>query len=161
MPGRKRKYKTNADRQRAYRRRRKELVHFQSRSHDWSTPQGFFDELNAEFGFELDVCATSDSAKCARFFSPKEDGLHQRWQGVCWMNPPYGRAIGLWVKKAFDSSRDGATVVCLVPARTDTAWWHEYVLAFGEVRYLRGRIKFGGGENSAPFPSALVVFRPR
>jgi len=118
-----------------------------------------FRALNAEFGFGLDVCATAENAKCDRFFTPAEDGLAQKWEGVCWMNPPYGRAIGDWMKKAFESSREGATVVCLVPARTDTAWWHQFAVR-GEIEYLQGRIKFGNAKNSAPFPSAIVVFRP-
>ena len=134
-------------------------VHFRSQRHDWETPQFLFDGLNAEFGFELDVCATVENAKCKRYFSEEDDGLSQTWEGVCWMNPPYGREIGRWMRKAFGSARDGATVVCLVPARTDTAWWHKYA-ARGEIRYLRGRLKFNGAENSAPFPSAIVIFRP-
>jgi phage N-6-adenine-methyltransferase len=156
--GRPRIYKTNADRQRAYRRRQKRSVHFRSETDLWETPLDFFAELDAEFRFQLDVCAIAENAKCPRFFSPEEDGLTQTWTGICWMNPPYGRAIGAWIEKAWRSARDGATVVCLVPARTDTRWWHEYVMKASEVRYLRGRLKFGGEENSAPFPSALVVF---
>jgi len=81
------------------------------------------------------------------------------WDGVCWMNPPYGRTIGKWMRKAYESSLTGSTVVCLVPARTDTAWWHDYAIK-GEVRFLRGRLKFGGSANSAPFPNAVVIFRP-
>jgi phage N-6-adenine-methyltransferase len=107
----------------------------------------------------VDVCATPDKAKCERFYSPEIDGLAQEWRGTCWMNPPYGRVIGQWVKKAFESSRDGATVVCLLPARTDTAWWHDYCQR-GEVRFIRGRLKFVGATANAPFPSAVVVFRP-
>lgn len=134
-------------------------VHFSSATDLWATPQDTFNTLNAEFGFETDVCALPSNAKCARFFTPEIDGLTQDWGGVCWMNPPYGRAIGHWMRKAYESSQCGATVVCLVPARTDTAWWHDYA-AKGEVRFLRGRLKFGGAKNSAPFPSAIVVFRP-
>jgi phage N-6-adenine-methyltransferase len=162
MPlGRRRIYKTNADRQRAYRRRKKASVHFQSRRQDWSTPEKLFQSLHSEFSFTVDVCAEPANTKCPQFFSPEQDGLRQDWRGVCWMNPPYGRAIGAWGKKAFQSSRKGATVVCLLPARTDTRWWHDFVLPHAaEVRFLRGRVKFGGQENSAPFPSSLVVFRP-
>lgn len=134
-------------------------VHFSSATDLWATPQATFDALNAEFGFEVDVCATSDNAKCDLFFTQEVDGLAQNWgQAVCWMNPPYGREIGKWMRKALESSQGGATVVCLVPARTDTAWWHDYA-AKGEIRFLRGRLKFGGSPNSAPFPSAIVVFR--
>lgn len=134
-------------------------IHFSSETCLWATPQAFFDTLNAEFGFETDVCALAENAKCPRYFTPEMDGLAQEWRGVCWMNPPYGREIGAWMRKAFESSKAGATVVCLVPARTDTAWWHDYARQ-GEVRFVRGRLKFGGHANSAPFPSAVVVFRP-
>lgn len=103
--------------------------------------------------------ALPENAKCPRFFTPEQDGLKQVWTGVCWMNPPYGRTIGLWMKKAWESACAGATVVCLVPARTDTAWWHDYA-ARGRVTFLRARLKFGGHENSAPFPSAVVTFMP-
>ena len=126
----------------------------------WSTPQDFFDKLDAEFHFTCDVCALPENAKCARYYTPTDDGLAQRWSGVCWMNPPYGRAIGAWMKKAYTSSvTGGATVVCLVPARTDTAWWHDYAMR-GEIRFIRGRLKFGSSKNSAPFPSAIVIFYP-
>jgi len=135
-------------------------VHFLSRRHDWETPQFLFDGLNAEFRFDVDVCSTPENAKCRRFFTEEDDGLQQEWTGACWMNPPYGRQIARWVEKAFKSSLDGALVVCLVPARTDTQWWHQYVTRASDIRFLRGRLKFGGAENSAPFPSAVVVFRP-
>lgn len=135
-------------------------VHFSSDRHTWETPHELFARLNAEFHFTLDVCALPHNAKCALFFSPDDNGLAQRWTGVCWMNPPYGAEIGRWMQKAYEESRLGATVVCLVPARTDTEWWHEYARC-GEVRFLRGRVKFVGAESSAPFPSALVIFRDR
>lgn len=131
---------------------------FTSLSCEWATPQKLFDRLNQEFGFTVDVCATRENAKCARFYHQGDDGLLQDWDGVCWMNPPYGRHIGRWVRKAFESARGGATVVCLLPARTDTAWWHDYVMR-GEIRFLRGRLYFGDGGGRAPFPSAIVVFR--
>jgi phage N-6-adenine-methyltransferase len=105
-----------------------------------------------------DVAALPHNTKCPRFFTPGQDGLKQRWAGVCWMNPPYGSALRKWVHKARDSAEDGATVVCLLPARTDSAWWHDYVLPHAEVRYIRGRLKFNGSGNSAPFPSAIVIF---
>lgn len=133
-------------------------VAFSSQTDDWATPPWVFRELDAEFGFELDVCATPENAKCARYFTRDDDGLAQEWRGVCWMNPPYGETIGRWMEKALASSKAGATVVCLVPARTDTAWWHDYA-AKGEVRFLRGRLTFGNAKNPAPFPSAVVVFR--
>jgi phage N-6-adenine-methyltransferase len=134
-------------------------AHFSSATDDWPTPQDFFDKVNEEFGFTLDPCSSADNAKCSNFFTKDDDGLAQEWTGRVWMNPPYGRAIGAWMKKAYESAKSTAeTVVCLVPARTDTAWWHEYA-AKGEVRFIRGRLKFGGHKNSAPFPSALVIFK--
>ncbi len=123
----------------------------------WETPQELFDDLNHFYNFALDVCAIPENAKCEKYFTPEVDGLSQNWEGVCWMNPPYGRQIGRWLKKAYESAQNGATVVCLIPARTDTAWWHDYVMK-GEVKFLRGRLKFGGSKNSAPFPSAIVTF---
>lgn len=127
---------------------------------EWATPQDVFDLLNAEFHFELDVCALPGNAKCRRYFSPAQDGLKQLWKGSCWMNPPYGRQIAKWMKKAYESSLQGATVVCLCPARTDTAWWHDYATK-GEIRFFRGRLCFGSATSAAPFPSAIVIFRDR
>jgi len=133
-------------------------VHYMSQRHDWATPQPLFDALNAEFGFTLDPCALPHNAKCAKFYTPEDDGLAQDWSGErVFMNPPYGRAIKDWMRKAYESAQGGALVVCLVPARTDTAWWHDYA-ARGEVRFIRGRVKFGDGKQGAPFPSALVIF---
>ena len=130
---------------------------FSSATDEWATPLAFFRALDAEFGFTLDPCSTHENAKCARHFTRDDDGLAQPWEGVVFMNPPYGEVIGDWMRKAWEESQGGATVVCLVPARTDTAWWHDYAMR-GEVRFLRGRLKFGNAENSAPFPSALVIF---
>lgn len=135
-------------------------VHFSSATCEWPTPQWLFDALNREFAFTLDPCATAANAKCARFFTAADDGLAQDWTGeVVFMNPPYGSVIGQWMRKAFESAQAGATVVCLVPARTDTAWWHRYAMR-GEIRLLRGRLKFGDATSCAPFPSAIVIFRP-
>jgi phage N-6-adenine-methyltransferase len=131
-------------------------VMFSSRTDLWETPQGLFDELDAEFHFDLDVCALPENAKCEKYYTPEQDGLSQEWNGVCWCNPPYGREIGKWVRKA---AKSGTTVVMLLPARTDTKWFHDYILHRAEVRYLRGRLKFGGGKNSAPFPSMVVIYR--
>lgn len=140
--------------------RSKQGVHFSSKSCEWSTPDEFFRMLDAEFRFDLDVCATPLNAKCRRFFSREQDGLSQAWNGTCWCNPPYGREIKFWIEKACRDAQDGCcTVVCLIPARTDTKWWHEFVSQASEVRFVRGRLKFGGHRNSAPFPSAVVVFR--
>ena len=127
---------------------------------DWPTPQDFFDLLNVEFDFDLDPCAFPRSAKCERFFTVEDDGLRQRWTGSVFMNPPYGRAIGKWVEKAFNEAQAGATVVCLLPARTCTRWWHDYVMKADEVRLVKGRLQFGDSGDNAPFPNAVVVFRP-
>jgi phage N-6-adenine-methyltransferase len=132
-------------------------VHFSSETDLWATPQAFFDKYNSIYKFDIDVCAVSSNAKCDKYFSPEEDGLKQNWNGVCWMNPPYGRTIKSWVKKAYESSLNGAIVVCLLPSRTDTAWWHDYCIK-GQIEFIRGRLKFGNATNSAPFPSAVVVF---
>lgn len=136
---------------------------FSSAREDWETPPEFFNELDGEFHFDLDVCATPATAKCARRFTPAEDGLNRPWAPhICWMNPPYGRAIRRWMDKALAESRRGATVVCLVPARTDTAWWHDCVIGgAAEVRFVRGRLRFVGAAHPAPFPSAVIIFRPR
>ncbi len=133
-------------------------VHFSSNTDLWSTPQDLFDRLNEEFHFDIDVCATEENTKCQKYFSPETNGLSKKWEGVCFMNPPYGREIGKWIKKAYESSLNGATVVCLIPARTDTAYWHDYVMKAKDIRFLRGRLKFGNATNSAPFPSAVVIF---
>ena len=130
------------------------------RTYLWYTPEDFFKKYDDKYKFELDVCATDDNAKCARYFTEEIDGLSQEWKGICWMNPPYGRNIKQWMKKAYESSLSGATVVCLVPARTDTNWWHDYAMK-GDIEFIKGRLKFGGSKNSAPFPSAVVVFNPK
>ena len=120
------------------------------------TPWPFFQQLDQEFHFTLDVCATPFNAKCPVFYSRQEDGLSQIWRGIVWMNPPYGRTIGLWIEKAYRSSREGCIVVCLLPSRTDTAWWHQYCMQ-GEIRFVRGRLRFLN-DAPAPFPSAVVIF---
>ena len=132
-------------------------VHFSSKTEEWATPEDFFRELDAIFHFDLDACATAENAKCPRFYSRQDDALRQRWMGTVWMNPPYGRQIGVFMKKAYEESQRGATVVCLVPSRTDTDWWHRYAKR-GQVIYIKGRLKFGGSPQSAPFPSAIVIF---
>lgn len=135
-------------------------VHFSSASDEWPTPAFLFEALDAEFGFTLDPAATAQNARCRSFFTRAEDGLVQDWSGnTVFLNPPYGRQIGRWVQKAYETSLRGSVVVCLLPARTDTRWWHDYVCR-GEVRFLRGRLRFEGGQYCAPFPSAVVVFRP-
>jgi phage N-6-adenine-methyltransferase len=139
-------------------------AHYSSATNEWTTPQNFFDQLDAEFAFTLDPCCTHASAKCATYFTADDDGLSKPWAPHrVFMNPPYGREIKLWMRKAHEESKRGALVVCLVPSRTDTAWWHDYAV-MGEVRFLRGRLNFGGekkaGSHNAPFPIAVVVFRP-
>lgn len=133
-------------------------VHFSSETDLWATPQEFFDKYNEKFNFTLDPCATVGNAKCPTFFTKEDNGLEQVWTGSVWMNPPYGREIGHWMKKAYESSQQGATVVCLVPSRTDTRWWHDYAMK-GEIEFIKGRLKFGGSKNSAPFPSAVIIFK--
>lgn len=130
----------------------------------------FFDQLNTEFGFTLDVCASPKNTKCSQFYTKKENALLQNWHGVCWMNPPYGRVIGKWIRKARQEALSGATVVCLIPARTDTKWWHEEVMQATEIRFVKGRLKFLNRMlpsfrehqtfkiSPAPFPSAVIVF---
>ena len=126
----------------------------------WATPSWLYNALDREFGFSLDPCSDGSNAKCERFFTPTENGLLRDWgREVVFMNPPYSE-IDKWMRKAYGSALEGATVVCLIPARTDTSWWHECAMK-GEIRFIRGRLKFGDAENSAPFPSAVIVFRPR
>ncbi len=133
---------------------------FSSETDEWSTPMSFFRMVERRLGpFDLDVCATPENAKAARFFTRSDDGLSRRWVGRVWMNPPYGSRIGRWMRKAREESLAGAFVVCLVPARTDTAWWHDHAMR-GRVHFIRGRLRFGNSKNAAPFPSALVVFEP-
>jgi len=132
-------------------------VMFSSVTDQWSTPQDFFDGLNEEFHFTLDPCADELNHKCARFFTKEQDGLVQSWDGErVFCNPPYGREIGKWVQKASEAH---ALVVMLLPARTDTKWFHDFIYQKHEVRFVRGRLKFGGQKNSAPFPSMVVIFR--
>ena len=129
---------------------------FSSKTDLWGTPQDLFNELNKEFCFTLDVCALPENAKCKRYYTPKINGLLQKWDGVCWCNPPYGRQIGKWVEKAANVN---ALVVMLLPARTDTKWFHKYIYNKAEIRFIKGRLKFGNAKNNAPFPSMIVIFR--
>ena len=134
-------------------------IHFSSATNEWETPNFLFDELDREFNFTLDPCATAKNAKCKHFYTKADDGLSRSWKNeTVFMNPPYGREIKKWMEKAYMESSKQTTVVCLVPARTDTQWWHDYALQ-GEIRFLKGRLKFNGYKNSAPFPSAIVVLR--
>jgi phage N-6-adenine-methyltransferase len=133
---------------------------YTSNTDNWETPANTFNELNKEFNFNLDVCASSDNAKCKKYFTKEINGLNQKWEGNCFMNPPYGKEIYKWIEKAYNSSLQGLTVVCLLPARTDTKWFHNYCIK-GEIRFIKGRLKFGDSKNSAPFPSMIVIFRKK
>lgn len=135
-------------------------VMFSSATGEWETPQDLFDFLDGLFHFTLDAAASVENAKCARYFTKEDDALVQTWSGRVWVNPPYGREIGGFVEKGARSvfSRDAEVVVMLLPARTDTAWWHDWVMSAQEIWLIRGRLKFGGAKNCAPFPSCVVVF---
>lgn len=126
---------------------------------EWETPQWIFDEWNRVFDFQLDSCATSENAKCPAFFTKDDDGILKDWAPYkrVWMNPPYGREIGLWMKKAYEESLKGCIVVCLVPAKTETRWWHDYA-RHGIPFWIKGRLQFGGVKVNAPFSSVVVVF---
>lgn len=161
---------------------------FSSRSDEWETPQDLFNKLNAEFNFTLDPCATPENAKCKKFYTIKDDGLKQDWsKDIVFMNPPYSkpenpckqncnkkkckdRGYHLntykpgqedWIKKAYDESQKGAIVVALLPVRTDTKAFHKYIYNKAEIRFIEGRLKFGSCKDAAPFPSAIVIFRPK
>ena len=129
---------------------------FSRKSDEWRTPQWLFDTLNDLFHFDIDVACTDDNAKVDHYFTVDEDGLTQPWVGTCWMNPPYSQ-VELWMKKAWEKSQKGATVVCLVPSRTDTYWWSRYADK-GDYFFIEGRLKFNDAKQCAPFPSAIIVF---
>ncbi len=143
---------------------------FSSKTEDWETPQDLFNELNKIHNFDIDVCATKNNSKCQYFYHKEDDALSKPWNVdpynygevgkpmSCWMNPPYGKTIGQWIKKAYEESKRGATVVCLLPSRTDTKWFHEYC-QMGKITFIEGRLKFSNSTNSAPFPSMVVVFK--
>jgi len=127
-----------------------------SETPEWETPQWLFDILNKEFHFDLDVCASEKNHKCKKYFSKQDDGLKQKWQGSCWMNPPYGREIKEWMSKARSESGNGALIICLTPARTDTEWWWDNCIQ-GEIRFIRGRLQWPNSDTAAPFPSAVII----
>lgn len=132
-------------------------LHFSSKTDLWYTPQDTFDALNKEFSFTLDPCCTHENAKCYKHYTKEDDGLSKSWDGeIVFMNPPYGREISMWVEKAVSSD---ATVVMLLPSRTDTRWFHNYLYWSCELRFIKGRLKFGGAKNSAPFPSMIAIHR--
>jgi site-specific DNA-methyltransferase (adenine-specific) len=145
----------------ALRQQTAQKAYLTSKCQVYGTPLDVFAPYDAEFHFTLDVCALADNAKCACYFSPEQDGLAQDWgREVCWMNPPYGRQIGLWMEKAYLSSLAGATVCCLVPARTGAGWWQRWVVDKAEIRYRPGRIRFVGLQYSATFDAAAVIYWP-
>ena len=132
---------------------------FSSKDQTWETPIDFFNKLDSIFKFELDVAASDDNHKCDRYYTEETDGLAQDWKGVCWMNPPYGRHQIKWIEKASMEANKGATVVCLIPARPDTKVWQNIIFPNASVIcFIKGRLKFGNSKDSAPFPSALIVF---
>ena len=141
-----------------------QVVMFSSKTGNWATPQEFFDKLDWRFGpFTLDPCASASNTKCANFYTEAEDGLSKNWEGfTSFVNPPYGRGIEKWIEKAYkESQKPNTTVVMLIPSRTDTRYWHDYVMKASEIHFIKGRLKFGDSANSAPFPSAVVVFDGR
>jgi site-specific DNA-methyltransferase (adenine-specific) len=150
------------ERQRRYRKAKQkaEKVYHRSLKTEWETPQWFFDQYNEKFGFTLDVCASPLNAKCDRYFTRDQDGLAQPWEGVCWMNPPYGTVVMKWLAKAHASAQAGATVVCLVKAATDTEWWKTYYNLASDVIFVEKRLTFGEAKNTAAFPSVVMIFRP-
>ncbi len=128
---------------------------------NWETPQKLFDELNKEFNFTIDAAADVENHKCERYYTREENGLEKSWKGErVFLNPPYGRELPKWVKKAAEEAKNKSTIiVMLIPARTDTHWFHDYIYKKAEIRFIKGRLKFGDAKNSAPFPSMVVIFR--
>ena len=135
-------------------------VMYSSKSNEWATPLDFYKELDNEFHFNLDPCSDDTNYKCEKHFTLADDGLSQNWGGYrVFCNPPYSD-IGKWVEKAYrEGHKDNTIVVMLIPARTDTKYFHDYILHRSEIRFVKGRLKFGEGKNSAPFPSMVVIFR--
>lgn len=134
---------------------------YSSERDDWETPDDLFRELDEEFHFALDAAASAENTRCDRFFTKEDNALTQSWEcgGTVWCNPPYGNQLKLWVKKAFEESQRGATIVMLIPSRTDTKWFHNFIYNKSEIRFIRGRLRFKGTTNNAPFPSMIVIFR--
>ena len=134
-----------------------------SNSNEWATPKLFYEELNKEFNFTLDPCSTDENHKCEKYYTIKENGLIQDWgENIVFCNPPYGTAIKQWVKKCYEENKkNNITIVMLIPARTDTTYFHEYIYNKAEIRFIKGRLKFNDGKNPAPFPSMLVIYRKR
>lgn len=130
-------------------------------SEEWATPQDFFDRLNEEFNFTLDPCSTDENCKCEKHYTKEQDGLKQDWTGeTVFCNPPYGKEIWKWCRKCYEHSLNGGTAVMLIHARTDTAWFHDFVYGKAEMRFIRGRLHFNGSKWSAPFPSLVAIYSP-
>jgi phage N-6-adenine-methyltransferase len=132
---------------------------FESNKVEWETPLEVFEPLNVEFNFTMDVAASEENKKCDAFLSQADNGLLSSWSGVCWCNPPYGRDLSKWVKKAVSETWNGITTVMLIPVRSNTIWWHDLCIPFGEIRFIKGRPKFGGADQGLPWPLAIIVFR--
>ena len=134
---------------------------FSSNSNEWETPEHLFKELDNEFHFTLDPCCTHENAKCKKHYTIEEDGLKKSWGGeTVFVNPPYGRQLGKWVKKSYEESRkENTIVVMLIPSRTDTSYFHDYILDKAEIRFIRGRLRFGNATENAPFPSMVAIYR--
>lgn len=134
---------------------------FSSKTDQWVTPDDFFTALDNEFHFTLDPCADESNHKCSVYYNKEQNGLLQEWGGhIVFCNPPYGRSISAWVKKSYEEAKKpGTTVVMLIPARTDTSYFHDYIYGKAEIRFIRGRLKFGNARNAAPFPSMLVIWK--
>lgn len=134
---------------------------FSSKTGEWETPRAFFDVLDAEFHFTLDPCCNEQNKKCEKHYTKEQDGLKQSWAGErVFCNPPYGRDVGKWIQKSAEEKKRGALVVLLLPARVDTKWFHELIVPNAEIRFVKGRLKFGGKKESAPFPSMVAIMRP-
>ena len=136
-------------------------VFYSSMTDEWSTPDDLFAALDKEFHFDLDPCANADNHKCERYFTKEDDGLAQSWEGHrVFCNPPYGRAIWKWVAKAYEEgTKKNTLVVLLIPARTETTYFHDYILHHAEIRFIRGRLRFSGAKVNAPFASIIAIFR--
>ena len=133
-----------------------------SNTDEWGTPKIFYEELNKEFNFTLDPCSTKENHKCRKYYTKEDDGLSKSWIGEkVFMNPPYGREIGKWVEKAYNENKKGVEIVSLLPARTDTKWFHDFIYNKHEIRFIKGRLKFNDGKQPAPFPSMIVVMKGR
>lgn len=139
-------------------KRRVDQSWFNAKSVEYETPDNIWHPLDKEFGFTLDVAATPGNAKCKKYYTAADDGLKQDWSGVCWMNPPYGRVMKTWVRKAHSEWKRGVTVVALIPARTNTGWWHDCVQDIATVRFIRGEVAFKGFERGLWMPMCVVIW---